>query len=267
MKTGRAEYDSRTRTLAGTVPLVMGTKLSALIVGAEENTARSAWSRSVSLAGALESMLNRFDASSEVSLLNSGCDSGPRPVSSALAEILLACKAYRDRTSGLFDITKGGGSYTVSRGSADMHGTTADFGGIAKGWFLRGCRQILQDAGIKDAFICFGNSSILAMGHHPYGDCWKVSVVDPFSGKALTERDLRDISMSVSGNRPGYESHIIDPSTHKGIPGRKVTVALAPDPADAEVLSTVAMLATGEELETITLRFDEADVKTYNDGL
>jgi hypothetical protein len=39
---------------------------------------------------------------------------------------------------------------------------------------------------------------------------------------------------------------------------------MCPDPADAEALSTCAMLATGEELAAITPRFEGADVKQYN---
>ena len=244
----------------------MGTKLSGVIVGASEGAARFAWMDALSLAGELEGLLNRFDPASEVSLLNAGAGAGPHPVCRSLAELLSACEDYRTRTCGLFDITRGTGpSVTVRDGMADLHGATLDFGGIGKGWFLRGCRRILLDAGIRDAFICFGNSSILGLGSHPHGDGWKVSVIDPFTGDALTERTLRDSALSVSGNRPGYEGHIFDPRTRRGAAGRRVAVAACPDPADAEALSTAAILASAGELDTITARFDGADVRTYND--
>ena len=265
LRQGYSQYDPDGRLFVGAVPQLMGTKLSGIIAGASEGAARFAWMEALSLAGELEALLNRFDPTSEVSLLNAACGSGPRPVSPRLEELLAACEDYRSRTSGLFDITRDAAScLTVQDGTADLHGATLDFGGIGKGWFLRECRRILADRGIRDAFLCFGNSSILAMGSHPHGDCWKVSVIDPFTGDAVTERSLKDASLSVSGNRPGYEGHIIDPRTGAGLPGRRITVAMCPDPADAEALSTCAMLATGEELAAITPRFEGADVKQYN---
>ena len=240
----------------------MGTKLSGIIVGASEGAARFAWMDALSLAGELEGLLNRFDPASEVSLLNAGSGAGPRPVSLALEELLLACEDYRQRTEGLFDVTKGSGSrLSMQDGTADLGGAALDFGGIGKGWFLRGCRRILLDAGIRDAFLCFGNSSILAMGSHPHGDGWMVSVTDPYTGDALTELVLKDEALSVSGNQPGYEGHIVDPRTHGRAGGRRVAVATSPDPTDAEVLSTTALLAPDAEMEMICRRFDGAEVK------
>ena len=244
----------------------MGTKLSGIIVGASEGAARFAWEDAVSLAGKLEFTLNRFDPASEVSRLVASRDGGPHPVSAALGELIAACNAYRERTGGLFDITKGtGGPVALQDGNADLQGASLDFGGIGKGWFLRGCRRILQEAGIRDAFICFGNSSILAMGHHPHGDSWKVSVIDPYTADALTERALRDSSLSVSGNKPGYEGHIVDPGTGRGVTGRRVTVVESRDPAEAEALSTAAMLADTTRIGDMRRRFPDADIQLYND--
>ena len=263
---GRAEYHAATRSFVGTVPLVMGTRLTGMIVGTEEYTARAAWSEATALVGRLERMLNRFDPASEVGMLNAACDSGPVPVSPELEAILASCREYRIETGGLFDITKGGGSFRIDGdGHVDLCGCTIDFGGFAKGFFLRKTEEILKEHGVKDAFVCFGNSSILAFGHHPYGDCWKVSVTDPFTGNALTERDLKDSSLSVSGNRPGYEGHITDPRSGRKIAGRRVAVVTAGDPLDAEVLSTVAMIAGAEEMKTICSRFEGSAVQIYND--
>lgn len=266
MLKGRTEFHPEKKIFIGSIPLVMGTRLTGITVGTEEYAARAAWSEAAALAGRLEGMLNRFDPASEIGMLNAACDSGPVPVSTGLGAMLAACMEYRKRTCCLFDITKGGGSFRLyDGGRADLCGCTVDFGGFAKGFFLRKMEDILKEHGVQNAFVCFGNSSILALGCHPFGDCWKVSVTDPFTGNALTERDLRDSSLSVSGNRPGYEGHIVDPRSGRKIAGRRVAVVTAMDPLDAEVLSTVAMIAGAEEIKTICSRFEGAEIQIYND--
>ena len=58
-------------------------------------------------------------------------------------------------------------------------GCILDFGGIAKGYALEKVRNILQEAGVENALLNFGGSSVLGMGHHPLGPCWEVAPEGP----------------------------------------------------------------------------------------
>ena len=121
----------------------------------------------------------------------------------------------------------------------------------------------LVASGIQSTFVDFGDSSIMALGHHPYGDCWKVGVKDPFGGAVLGEIELRDQSMSTSGNTPIYSSHIINPKTGEANNSRAVVTVVSEDPLDAEVLSTVAVIASPEELEVVKKNFPEAKFSIF----
>ena len=151
---------------------------------------------------------------------------------------------YKHRTGGLFDISKGD--------------RELDFGGFAKGYLLKELKSVLPQGGIKSAFVDFGGSSILAAGRHPYGDCWKVGVRDPFSGGVVREIELKDQSMSTSGNSPGYSGHIINPATGMQVEGRKMVTVISEDPLEAEVLSTAAMVAGAEALHRLELAFPDS---------
>ena len=114
---------------------------------------------------------------------------------------------------------------------------------------------MLRSKEVTCAFVDFGSSSILGIGRHPYGDSWKVGVVDPYTRMQVREISLNDSSMSTSGNAPSYSGHIRDPRTGEVCQGRKLVTVLSDNPLDAEVLSTVLMIATDEEREIIMTNF------------
>ena len=132
--------------------------------------------------------------------------------------------------------------------------TSLDFGGFAKGYALKKIGVLLREAGVGSAFVDFGNSSILGIGRHPYGPCWRVSLPDPATGNALAEFDLVDRALSVSGNTAAHTEHIVNPRTGLRDASRQIVAVVADDPLDAEVVSTAWMIA-GE--------FDKLEVYAY----
>ena len=76
----------------------------------------------------------------------------------------------------------------------------------------------------------------------------------------VREISLNDKSMSTSGNAPSYSGHIRDPRTGQSCQGRKLVTVLSDNPLDAEVLSTVLMIAEDEEREIIMTNFPESAV-------
>ena len=243
---GSFEYIEEGQIFHGHIPRVMGTRLEVLTLGMSQEIMTRLWDKVSSKALALDAMLNRFEPSSEVSILNHSDNPLELEMSEELSEMVHLADVYYDKTLGLFDIVDGEGKI--------------DFGGFAKGYFLKKCEEMLRAKGVSCAFVDFGSSSILGIGTHPYGDSWKVGVMDPFTRMKVREISLVDRSMSTSGNSPSYSGHIRDPRTGESCQGKKLVTVLSDDPLDAEVLSTVLMIANDDERNEIMENFPKSYV-------
>ena len=261
------EYYSERKLFHGFVPFVMGTKLDVLLVGPSEEDACRIWDRMCMEAGRLNAMLNRFDPASELSRLNASVDAGEVRPSPELLSMIRVCEDLRIRSGGLFDISRGTcgeGLEITPDGMVSLHGGSLDFGGFAKGFFLRECKEMLVQDGVGTAYVDFGGSSILALGRHPFGDCWRIRVTHPYSGAVLQDADLVDCSLSTSGNRPGYTGHILDPRSGRPVVARRIVTVLSPDPLEAEILSTAAMIADERELAALEEAFPLAKIRRFD---
>lgn len=247
----------------------MGTRLEAIVPCAEPQIIAPVWERLRNETLELSRRLTRFEPGSEVSLLNASKE-GTFEVSGTLFAILSSALEYRERTCGLFDVALGGSLGITADGKVEL-GKRArpdlprlDFGGFAKGWVLSRFREEFLAAGVVDAFVNFGGSTLLALGAQPGGDCWRISAPDPFSGRTVAVFDLRDRTLSTSGNTPGYSGHIICPPTGEACRERKMVCVISPDPLDAEVLSTVLMVADEERKNKIRKEFPDTEFEIFN---
>ncbi len=241
------EYIADGKIFHGEIPHVMGTRLEMLVVGMEEKKMRILWERLDDLVFRLDRMLNRFDPESEVSVINLSDNPDQMPKSAALEEVVSLAEIYNERTSGLFDVIDRNGKY--------------DFGGFGKGYFLKKCETEMRASGVECAFVDFGNSSILCIGHHPYGDAWQIGIVDPYTRLTVKEIMLSDSSVSTSGNTPSYNAHIRNPLTGEVSRGRHIVTVTADDPLDVEVLSTVLMIAPEDTLQSLLSEFPKARIE------
>lgn len=267
-----AIYHESGRMFHGSLKRIMGTRFEMLVIDKSRLESREIWNEIVHELRRLDSVLNRFDEHSETSEINREATSAPVRVSTEMWHILQSCRDYHARTSGLFDITLN--NFTTVITDADKSSVifsksnlSLDFGGYAKGYALAKIKELLLRGGVKHCFVDFGNSSILGMGHHPHGDSWKVSIPDPYHPDVvLGEVSLRNQALSVSGNSPRYSSHIVRPDSGLAVNSHKVVSTISKDPLDAEVLSTVFMIASEEEKRTITKEFKEEieQVTEYN---
>ena len=220
--------------------------MDALLFGDDRGLLELAWEGMEKELRLLEKMLNRFDRESEVTEVNNHAQLTAVRLSDGLWEILLDCRRYHEMTDGYFDITRKDFEQIVFIEEAqsilfDQYGMLLDFGGYAKGYALKCLRKRLEEAGIKRALVNFGNSSVLALGTHPHGDSWSIGMDAP----ADSFIPLRDASLSVSGNMPSREAHIVNPKTSELITGPQMVAIVADDPVDAEVLTT-AWIASGQ---------------------
>lgn len=134
----------------------------------------------------LEKMANYYDADSELAYLNRTASTHPQQVSHELYDMLTFCVDCYIRTAGCFDVTIHSADYTPNlirsvQLSPQEHtllflqpGVTINLSGFLKGYALEKTRKLLQYYEVKDALINMGNSSVLALGHHPLADGWKV---------------------------------------------------------------------------------------------
>lgn len=251
----------------GFIPHIMGTRFDILIIHSDFTLLNRIWAVIINEIEHLDKILNRFDSKSEVSRLNSLKSQSPIPISTELEEILQLCQYYYERTFHLFDITMKDFSL-IKFGNRHIFlpvlGPTLDFGGFAKGYALKKIKELIEQENVNHAFVNFGNSSILGMGHHPYGDSWKVSFLNPYNQSLLNEFNLQNTALSTSGNTLQYTGHIMNPLTGIFNEQRKASSILSPDPLEAEVLSTVWMIANEQEQKKISEKFNNIQATLYN---
>ena len=267
--TEKFQFYKNSSTFHGSVDIVMGTSFDIVIAGNERSVSESAWFEISRELKRLDKLLNRFGEQSEISKINKTAFQESVKISGEIWKILTDCKQFYEKTLGLFDITLQDFSKIefIENGqsirflSSDLH---LDLGGYAKGFALQIIDKILRKSEIYQAFVNFGNSSIMGVGHHPYGDSWKVSIKNPFKiGDSVDEICLNDMSMSTSGNTPTYSKHIKNPKSGKFNDAFQLVCVKAKDPVVAEVLSTALMIADENEKGILLKNFEVEETKTY----
>ncbi|MDR1454250.1 MAG: FAD:protein FMN transferase [Tannerella sp.] len=260
-------YYPSSQLFHASVPLLMGTRLDMLLFGEDPAALDILCSRMEIEIRRVERLLNRFDPESALYRVNRDAAICPVGMAGELWTVLQDCRRYFEWTDGCFDITRGRfdavefddvNRTVFLKGRADF-----DLGGYGKGYALRQLRRLLEEEAVVRALINFGDSSVLAVGTHPHGDCWPVGIDNPCTGERTGVMRLRDCSLSVSGNRPARPAHIVNPETGVCVTGRKTVAVAAVDPVDAEALTTALMVAVPGKVENIVNRFKIIEYKLY----
>ncbi len=259
------EYIEQIKTFHGCIPNIMRTRMEFIACGVENVVVRKVWETFCNEIENADCLLNRFSPDSEVAKINASVPMNNMPVSFELADILRLCDEYYYLTDGLFDITCGHANlYEFNEdGLLTLRKGYLDFGGFAKGYVIKRFKRQLEKSGVENAFINFGNSTIVGLGKHPCGDSWNVDVMNPYTREKVTTEHLRNVALSTSGNTPWSDAHIINTRTGKPVIGKKMACVTASDPLDAEVLSTVAMVAEAQELEMLRMKFPQTKISIY----
>lgn len=205
----------------------------------------------------MESIFNRFDPKSEISLVNSLAAIEPLKISTELFNVLSACISYHRLTFGTFDITvqsferyKDGindivlntADSTVFLSNKSVH---LDLNGYLKGYALDKIKELCVKNSCVDALINVGNSSICGLGNHPNGDGWRINLPD--NNQSII---LKNQCMSNSGNTPSH-THIINPRLGEFIDHHNIISVLCESAARAEVLSTALCVCEPEQINQI----------------
>lgn len=229
----------------------------------------------------IETVLSRFDPSSEVARVNREAHQHPVLISYELLEILETCRSFWEKTLGYFDITA---ESDVAQSAADFQSAESlsnaprnllpdysaspqhefnvvidsgirkisfakpslrlDFGAFGKGYALDCAAQLLKENGVRNALLHGGTSSVLA-----FGNPVRVGLRNPWNeAEEIDNMTLEDQGLSSSAVfHLGQEtSDIINPHEQTRLRNDAACVVIGATAAEAEVFST-ALLCMGRE--------------------
>ncbi|MFM8890408.1 MAG: FAD:protein FMN transferase [Planctomycetia bacterium] len=231
----------------------------------------------------IENRISIYRETSEFSRLNARAAEGWQPLAADTLELLLAAQGLHERTAGAFDIASGAltrawgflarqgrtpspEDLATAREASGMEkidldaegarlrfrrsGVELNPGAIGKGWALDRMVERLRIAGVENALVHGGSSSVRSLGTRAdrsfHGGGWPVGIRHPLRpGRRLATVHLADGALGTSGSgtqffidRGRRLGHILDPRS--GVPAEGVLSAtvIAPTAAEADSLST-----------------------------
>lgn len=244
----------------------MHTRIEVLLTGVEQSVGRSLAECVESEMRRLEHLYNCHDEHSPLAAINLRAGSEQVEVDDDMFLALELCETFRRTTAGFFDVATdtavaGQASYLLDARRHAVRfqhdGVRLDMGGFAKGYALERVRQMLADEGITTALMNFGNSSVAALGHHPYGEWWAVGVEHTQQrGQMAYEVRLCGSAMSVSGRSMDGRYHIVNPATGATVAGDELVVVEGRSALITEVLSTALYAAPRSQRAAIMSHFE-----------
>lgn len=239
---------------------VMHTVLETVLTGVGESEARRLSEEVEGLVRTLDGTLNRHDDGSLFAKINASQGREAVTLDEETFVILQLCEVFRQSTGGYFDIAALSERRTIPAYRLDPatrsvtlagEGVVLDAGGFGKGYALDRVKKLLADAGVVNALVNFGDSSVTALGTHPFGDCWPVAATaggDTFR--------LKGASLSFSGLRPDGQAHIVDPNSRRMVSEGGIIAVEGRSALVCEILSTALYAAPREARQGIAAEFE-----------
>lgn len=130
-----------------------------------------------------------------------------------------------------------------------------DTGSFLKGYALARAKVVMEEEGIKSAFIT-SISSIDLIGSKPEEKPWRIALEDPDNPQEiLGVLSLKDKALGVSGDYQTYVEidgeryhHILDKETGYPVMDKKMVVVISEDGFEADLYSTTFFLMPIEEV-------------------
>ena len=259
----------------------MATTFEIFIVHEDEKYARQAAHAAFMELERLESLLSRFEESSEVTRMNHLPAGKILRLGLDTFECLKLSLQMYEQTNKAFDVTVGplfncwrnkdGSSRTPSEEELEeaklhtgmnlfeldesLHAICLlasplqiDLGGIGKGFAVDKMGEILREWSINVALISGGFSSVLALDAPPGMKGWPLTISNPKNHKQILVRPfLHNRALGGSGIEKG--GHIIDPRKAQPIEGKLASWSSAKTATIADALSTAFMIMDKKEIE------------------
>lgn len=249
----------------------MRTRFELVLVGDSEKFLRAAGEEAINEIVTLERLLTRFRPDSDIGRINRLAAHQPIRVDARTFRLLQRARRLAQETNGAFDITVGTwwerqADATTLVSSENLlldetamtvklarEGVQIDLGGIGKGYALERAAAILHDAGVENALVHGGTSSVFAFGRDPDGDLWRVAVAYPFGNAPAAKIPLDGCGLSVSATLPAKGNRTVNPKTGEPVQHTALAAVVLPSPTEAEAWST-ALLVSGKEGLTLFQR-------------
>ena len=280
----------------------MATRFEMVLHGENAIALRAAADEAFQLIERLHAQLSLYLPSSEVSFINRHAARRPVRVEPGLFRLLQLAQRIHQETRGAFDITIApllrcwgfmGGTgklptpEAVSKARAkvgmqhvvldevhstvrfDREGMMLDLGSIGKGYALELATETLLEAGVQNALLHGGTSTVCAIGKPPDAESWKVAISAPpvvqdsdprrqsvshanaagreppmavvsLENESLSVSGVHGKSFTVDGETYG---HVIDPCTGAPAQGALTAVVVLPSATETDAFSTALLLA------------------------
>jgi FAD:protein FMN transferase len=231
----------------------------------------------------LDEVLSNYEAESDVSKLVRDARNKSIVVDSSLFEIIEKSVDLSRRSGGKFDATIGPLLKVWKKAKEQERKPTADeiaaarrcvgydkiemtppnrilirsdcveidLGGIGKGYAVERAMNLLKAAGIRNALINAGSSSMAAIGTPPDGKGWPVRFIEGGSGNRSLL--LKDTSISTSEQT----GSILDPFTGNPTSERMTVSVIAPSATLSDGLSTTLLLMSIEDGTTLLEQYKD----------
>jgi thiamine biosynthesis lipoprotein len=268
---------------------IMGTVVTVELLPADEPRGRALIAQVMDEMQRIDALMSSYKPDSELSRINATAADNPVPVSPELFRLIQKALAYSALTGGAFDITYASAGYLYDY-RAGIHpdapalkaalpainyrfvtadksnntigfqraGMRIDLGGIAKGYAVDRCIDILRQAGIRNALVSAGGDTrvIGRRTDHP----WNVGIRDPRKRDGVVSViPQEDSAISTSGDYERYFEeggvryhHILDPQSGDSARALRSVSIIGDLAIDTDALSTsVFVLGVEKGLELV----------------
>lgn len=282
----------------------MATRFEFVLVGDDPVRLRAAGEEAFEELDRIEAQLSLYRPGSEIAAVNARAAFHPVRVSPEAFALLERAQRLSGLSGGTFDVTiaplvrcwgfmKGDGARPTDEQITEAHqlvgsewleldeaqstvrfkreGMMLDLGSIGKGYGLDVAADVLRDAGVENALLHGGTSTIYAMGQDISGK-WKVAIetpllpgtdaenrAEPSAPLAVVELSNEALSVSavwgkfftLEGKTYG---HVLDPRTGWPTQNALLGAVVMESATESDALSTAVLLATDSDLENLRLR-------------
>jgi thiamine biosynthesis lipoprotein len=275
----------------------MATRFECVLVGRDDRALRAAGEEALDEIQRIEAQLSLYKPESQIAQINARAAEERVRVSPDIFALLLWAREFWEVSGGSFDPTiaplvrcwgfmKGNGArpkdeeIAAARALVGMEkvewdrtnctirfarsGMMLDLGSIGKGYALDRAVEILRDAGVENALLHGGTSTIIALGADENSP-WKIAIENPHAAteaeKVVAVVELKNESLSVSAIWGKYFElegkllgHVIDPRTGWPAANTLLGAVILESATATDALSTAVLLAHDSELDHLATR-------------